>query len=180
MCCQRCSKTKYEPTMLVLKETADNGEWYRRNGVVHVTSQQNYATISLSSDWKKTQGEKQNDFVISSFILVKRAAKWQLLTLLFRKNEDENKLHICDFSRYFSRKEKKSVANATVLVAISSPESRQSSQYCTQCRWVLVPGSWLLIKPLVYHWWLASDETPAWIHKGFSDFRSYNVNSNVE
>ena len=88
---------------------------------MHVTSQRNYATITLSSDWKKTQGEKQNNFVISSFILVKRAAKWQLLTLLFRKSEDENKSQICDFSRFFSRKgEKGSVANATVLVAIST------------------------------------------------------------
>ena len=26
LCCQRCSKTKYEPTILVLKETAENGE----------------------------------------------------------------------------------------------------------------------------------------------------------
>ena len=32
---------------------------------------------------------------------------WQLLTLLFRKSEDENKSQICDFSRYFSRKGKK-------------------------------------------------------------------------
>ena len=49
-----------------------------RNGFEHVTSQLNYATIIL-------HGEKQNNFVISLFILVKVAAMWQLLTLLFSK-----------------------------------------------------------------------------------------------
>ena len=84
----------------------------RRNGAVHVTSQ-------LTSE--KIHSKKQNDFVLYLFILANVAAKWQLLTLLFRKSEGDNKLQICDFSRYFSRKEKNLVANATVLVAISSP-----------------------------------------------------------
>ena len=68
----------------------------------------NYATITLSSEWKKIQSKKQND-VISLFILAKVAAKWQLLhvTLLFWNSKGENKLQICDFSRYFSRKGKK-------------------------------------------------------------------------
>ena len=96
----------------------------RRNGAVHVTSQLNYYTITLPSE--KIHSEKQNNFVIYLFIylfiLAKVAAKWQLLTLLFRKNEGDNKSQICDFSRYFSRKGKNLVANATVLVAISSPE----------------------------------------------------------
>ena len=92
----------------------------RRNGDVHVTSQLNYSTITLSSE--KSHSKKQNNFVISLFILAKVAAKWQLLTLLFRNSEGDNKSQICDLSRYFSRKGKKLVANATVLVAISSPE----------------------------------------------------------
>ena len=58
------------------------------------------------------------------FILAKVAAKWQLLTLLFRKSKGDNKSQICDFSRYFGRKGKNLVANATVLVAISSPVLR--------------------------------------------------------
>ena len=91
----------------------------RRNGAVHVTSQLNYSTITLSSE--KRHSEKQNNFVISLFILAKVAAKWQLLTLLFRNSEGDNKSQICDLSRYFSRKGKNLVANATVLVAISSP-----------------------------------------------------------
>ena len=78
----------------------------RRNGAVHVTSQLNYYTITLPSE--KIHSEKQNNFVIYLFIylfiLAKVAAKWQLLTLLFRKNEGDNKSQICDFSRYFSRK----------------------------------------------------------------------------
>ena len=86
---------------------------------MHVTSQLNYSTITLSSE--KIHSEKQNNFVIYLFILAKVAAKWQLLTLLFRKSEGDNKSQICDFSRYFSRKGKNLVANATVLVAISSP-----------------------------------------------------------
>ena len=61
---------------------------------LYTKSQRNYATITLCSDWKKTQGEKQNNFVISSLILVKRAAKQQLLTLLFQKSKDENKSQI--------------------------------------------------------------------------------------
>ena len=91
----------------------------RRNGAVHVTSQLNYSAITLSSE--KIYREKQNNFVIYIFILAKVAAKWQLLTLLFRKSEGDNKSQICDFSRYFSRKGKTLVANATILVAISSP-----------------------------------------------------------
>ena len=91
----------------------------RRNGAVHVTSQLNYYTITLPSE--KIHSEKQNNFVIYLFILAKVAAKWQLLTLLFRKNEGDNKSQICDFSRYFSCKGKNLVANVTVLVAISSP-----------------------------------------------------------
>ena len=74
------------------------------------------AVITLSSDWKKTQGEKQNCFVISSFILVKRAAKWQLLTLLFRKSKDENKSQILNFSRYFSCKGKKIQSHCIHLI----------------------------------------------------------------
>ena len=92
----------------------------RRNGAVQVTSQLNYYTITLPSE--KIHSEKQNNFVIYLFILAKVAAKWQLLILLFRKNEGDNKSQICDFSRYFSRKGKHLVANATVLVAISSPD----------------------------------------------------------
>ena len=96
----------------------------RRNGAVHVTSLLNYYTITLPSE--KIHTEKQNNFVIYLFIylfiLAKVAAKWQLLTLLFQKNEGDNKSQICDFSRYFSCKGKNLVANATVLVAISSPE----------------------------------------------------------
>ena len=65
---------------------------------------------------------RKNNFVIYLFILTK-AAKWQLLTLLFRKSEGDNKSQICDFSRYFRRKGKNLVANATVLVVISSPET---------------------------------------------------------
>ena len=59
----------------------------RRNGAVHVTSQLNYSTITLSSE--KMHSEKQNNFVIYLFILAKVAAKWQLLTLLFRKSEGD-------------------------------------------------------------------------------------------
>ena len=59
----------------------------RRNGAVHVTSQLNYSTITLPSE--KIHSEKQNNFVIYLFILAKVAAKWQLLTLLFRKNEGD-------------------------------------------------------------------------------------------
>ena len=92
----------------------------RKNGAVHLTSQLNYSTITLSSE--KIHSEKQNNFVIYLFILAKVAAKWQMLTLLFRKSEGDNKSQICDFSRYFSRKGKNLVANATVLVAISSPD----------------------------------------------------------
>ena len=98
----------------------------RRNGAAHVTSQLNYYTITLPSE--KIHSEKQNNFVIYLFIylfiLAKVAAKWHLLTLLFQKNESDNKSQICDFSRYFSRKGKNLVANATVLVAISSPVYR--------------------------------------------------------
>ena len=75
-----------------------NDRW---NGSVHVTSQLHYSTITLSSE--KIDSEKQNNFVIYLFILAKVAAKWQLLTLLFRKSEGDNKWQICDFSRYFSR-----------------------------------------------------------------------------
>ena len=35
---------------------------------------------------------------------------------------------ICDFTRYFSCKGKNSVANATVLVAISSPEQTKTGK----------------------------------------------------
>ena len=35
-----------------------------------VTSQLNYTTIKVSSDWKKIHGKKQNNFVISFFILL--------------------------------------------------------------------------------------------------------------
>ena len=92
----------------------------RRNGAAaHNITQLKYSTITLSSE--KIYSEKQNNFVIYLFILAKVAAKWQLLTLLFRKSEGDNKSQICDFSRYFSRKGKNLVANATVLVAISSP-----------------------------------------------------------
>ena len=73
----------------------------RRNGAVHVT-QLNHSTITLSSE--KFHSEKQNNFVMYLFILAKVAAKWQLLTLLFRKNKGDNKSQICDFSRYFSCK----------------------------------------------------------------------------
>ena len=91
----------------------------RRNGAVHVTSQLNYSTITLSSE--KIDSEKQNNFAIYLFILAKLAAKWQLRTLLFQKSEGDNKSQNCDFTRYFSRKGKNLVTNATVLVAISSP-----------------------------------------------------------
>ena len=50
---------------------------------------------------------KISNVVVSLFILAKVAAKWQLLTLLFRKSEGESKLQICNFSRYFSCKRKK-------------------------------------------------------------------------
>ena len=108
----------------------------RRNGSVHITSQLNYSTMTLSLE--KIHSEKQHNFVIYLFILAKVAAKWQLLSLLFRKSEGD-KLQICDFSRYFSRKGKKLVVNATVLVAISSPVlllnltmaiSMESLKYC--------------------------------------------------
>ena len=66
----------------------------------------------------KIHGKKQNNSVISFFILLKN---WQLVTLLFQKRRGKNKSQICDFSRYFSRKGKKLVANATGLVTISSP-----------------------------------------------------------
>ena len=86
----------------------------------------NYSTITLSSE--KIHSEKQKNFVIYLFIylfiLAKVAAKWQLLTLLFRKSKGDNKSQICDFSRYFGRKGKNLVANATVLVTISSPVLR--------------------------------------------------------
>ena len=59
--------------------------------------------------------------IILPLILPKVAAKWQLLTLLFREAKGDNKSQICDFSRYFSRKGNNLVANATVLVAILSP-----------------------------------------------------------
>ena len=62
----------------------------RRNEVVQVTLQLNYATTALSSDWKKIHSEKQNNFVTSLFILAKVAAKWQQLTLLFWKSEGKN------------------------------------------------------------------------------------------
>ena len=90
-----------------------------------------YSTITLSSE--KIHNEKQNNFVIYLYtcILAKVAAKWQLLTLLFRKSEGDNKSQICDFSRYFSRKGKNLVANATVLVAISSPGC---TSIMVQCR----------------------------------------------
>ena len=74
----------------------------RRNGSVHETLQLNYSTIMLSSE--KIHSEKQSNFVIYLFILAKVAAKWQLLSLLFRNSEGDNKSQICDFSRYFSRK----------------------------------------------------------------------------
>ena len=50
LCCQRCtcSKTKYEPTILAFKETPENSKLYRRDGVVHITLQLNFATITLS------------------------------------------------------------------------------------------------------------------------------------
>ena len=38
----------------------------RRNGAVHVTSQLNYSTITLSSE--KIHSEKQNNFVIYLFV----------------------------------------------------------------------------------------------------------------
>ena len=41
----------------------------RRNGAVHVTSQLNYSTITLSSE--KIHSKKQNNFVIYLFILAK-------------------------------------------------------------------------------------------------------------
>ena len=41
-----------------------------RNGVVHITSQLNYAKITLSSDWKKILSKKQNNFVILLFIFI--------------------------------------------------------------------------------------------------------------
>ena len=75
----------------------------RRNEAVHVTSQLNYSTITLPSE--KIHSEKI--FFIYLFILAKVAAKWQLLTILFRKSKGDNKSQICHFSRYFSRKGKK-------------------------------------------------------------------------
>ena len=96
LCYQQFSKTKYESPILVCKETAKNGKWSKEE-----TSQLNWATIKLSSDWKKIHSKKQNNFVISLFILAKVAAKWQLLALLFQKNKDD-KLQICNFSRSFS------------------------------------------------------------------------------
>ena len=80
----------------------------------------------VSSDLKTIHSEKQMilSFIylfIYLFILEKVAAKWQLLTILFRKSEGENKSQICDFSRYFISKGKNSFASATVLVTISSP-----------------------------------------------------------
>ena len=100
----------------------------------------------LSSDWKKTQAEKQNNFVISSFILVKRAAKWQLLTLSFRKSEDENKSQM--ISRKFTTspdilvaKGRNSVANATVLVAISSPDLEEKVRTAATLMWS-IPLNW--------------------------------------
>ena len=64
--------------------------------------QLNYATIKLSSDWKKIHDEKQNNFV--TFFIYFSKLKWQqsgnLLTLMFRKSEGENKSQICDFSRF--------------------------------------------------------------------------------
>ena len=106
LCCQWCSKTKYEPTILVLKETTENcelsKEWSCARNIA-AKLRYNYAIFRL----KENSRRETNNFVISSFILVKRAVKWQLLTLLFRKSEDENKSQICDFSRYFSRKGRK-------------------------------------------------------------------------
>ena len=67
------SKIKYEPPILACKETAENGEWSKernRSCSKEVTSQLNYATIKVSSDWKKIYGKKQNNF-ISFFILLK-------------------------------------------------------------------------------------------------------------
>ena len=84
------------------KEAAENGEWSRE-----VTSHPNDATIKLSWDWKKSDGKKQSNFVISLFILAKVAAKWQLLTFLLQKSKGESKSQICDFSRNFGRKGKK-------------------------------------------------------------------------
>ena len=75
----------------------------------------NYAIFRENSE------RETKNFVIYLFVLAKVAAKWQLLTLLFGKSEGDNKSQICDFSRYFNRKEKNLVANATVLVAILSP-----------------------------------------------------------
>ena len=62
------------------------------NGAVHVTSQLNYSTITLSSE--KIHSVKQNNFVIYLFILAKVAAQWQMLTLLFRKSEGDNKSNL--------------------------------------------------------------------------------------
>ena len=73
--------------------------------VKEVTWQLTYATIKVSSDWKKIHGKKQNNFVIFLYF-IKVAANWQLVTLLFQKSRDENKLQICNFSGYLSRKGK--------------------------------------------------------------------------
>ena len=62
------------------------------------------------------------NFVTSLFIFAKVAAKWQLLTLFFRKSEGENKSQIATSPGILLTKGKNSVANATVLVAISNPE----------------------------------------------------------
>ena len=48
------------------------------------------AKLSSDYDWKKIRGEKQNKFFIPLFTSANVAAKWQLLTHLFRKNGGEN------------------------------------------------------------------------------------------
>ena len=74
------------------------------------------------NSWQETK-----QFCYFFLYFIKIAANWQLVTLLFRKSRGKNKSQICEFSRYFSRKGKKLVANATGLVSISSPAGRRRS-----------------------------------------------------
>ena len=105
------AKQNMSPQYFVCKETAENGELYQRSGVVHLTAQ--CATITLSSDWKKIHSEKQNNFVISLFILPKVAAKWQLLTLCFKRTKVKTSHTFATSPDILVAKGKNSVANVT-------------------------------------------------------------------
>ena len=52
-----------------------------------VTSQLNYATVEVCSDWKKMHGKKRDNFVFFLLYFIKVAANWQLLTPFVLKEQ---------------------------------------------------------------------------------------------